>query len=177
MLRRLNASLASGNQSGLFVTMAHGIYTPATGEVVIASGAHPLPLVRRADGRVDEIPLETGLPLGMLDDDPGMKDATLTLAPGETLILYTDGFTEAFRPPGRKNQFGLARLQEALGGPRTEMTLAAAAESARQAVERFTGSTEQQDDLTLFLLRRNTVSVPVAPKDGGKTGKDAPAQS
>jgi serine phosphatase RsbU (regulator of sigma subunit) len=153
MLRQLNASLMS-DDPGLFVTVAHGIYTPATGEVVIASCAHPLPLVRRADGRVDEVPLETGLPLGMLDDDPGMKDGRLTLAPGETLVLYTDGFTEAFQPPGRKNQFGLQRLAEALGGPRTSMTLAATAEAARQAVERFTASTEQQDDLTLFLLRR-----------------------
>jgi serine phosphatase RsbU (regulator of sigma subunit) len=154
MLRRLNSSLAAGNHSGLFVTVIHGIYTPSTGEVEIASCAHPLPLVRRSSGRVDEIPLETGLPLGMLDDDPGMKDARLTLAPGETLILYTDGFTEAFAPPGRKNQFGVERLEEALGGPRTQMSLAAAAESARQAVERFTASTEQQDDLTLLLLRR-----------------------
>jgi serine phosphatase RsbU (regulator of sigma subunit) len=50
--------------------------------------------------------------------------------------------------------FGADRLREVLGGARTALPLQACAEEARAAVERFTGSPEQQDDLTLLLLRR-----------------------
>jgi serine phosphatase RsbU (regulator of sigma subunit) len=75
------------------------------------------------------------------------------LAPGETFILYTDGYVEAKNPQSR-TMFELDRLREVLGGPRTQLPLAACADAARVAVERFVNSGEQQDDLTLFLLRR-----------------------
>jgi sigma-B regulation protein RsbU (phosphoserine phosphatase) len=75
------------------------------------------------------------------------------LKPGETLILYTDGFTEA-RDPASKQMFEVQRLQEVLASPRAQASLEAAAEHAKAAVERFTGSQELQDDLTLLLLRR-----------------------
>jgi sigma-B regulation protein RsbU (phosphoserine phosphatase) len=152
-LNKLNAALAASNFSGLFVTLIYGIYDPRTGEVVLSSGGHPMPLVRRADGRVEEIPVHTGRLLGYDAANVGLADTTLKLASGETLILYTDGFTEAYTP-GRVEMFGPERLRDLLGGPRTKQTLEACAEEARLAIERFTGSSEQQDDLTLLLLRR-----------------------
>src|SRR5207244_13586594 len=78
----------------------------------------------------------------------------LVLQKGETLILYTDGLTEAFRPD-RKEMFGVERLSEVLGGRATSLPLSDCAEQARQAVARFTASSELQDDQTLLLLRRN----------------------
>jgi serine phosphatase RsbU (regulator of sigma subunit) len=152
-LARLNTALAADNTSGLFVTLVHGIYQPTTGEVVLASGGHPLPLLRRADGQAEEASIKTGMLLGFAPVDPGLSDGRLTLAPGETLILYTDGYVEG-RAPDRKTMFGVDRLREALGGPRTPMSLKACADHAAVAVERFTMSKELQDDLTLFLLRR-----------------------
>jgi serine phosphatase RsbU (regulator of sigma subunit)/pSer/pThr/pTyr-binding forkhead associated (FHA) protein len=152
-LARLNTALAADNTTGLFVTLVHGIYQPATGEVVLASGGHPPPLLRRADGRVEEVAIKSGMLLGYTPVDPGLSDGRLTLAPGETLILYTDGYIEG-RAPDRKTMFGVDRLREALGGPRTQLSLKACADYATAAVERFTASKELQDDLTLFLLRR-----------------------
>jgi serine phosphatase RsbU (regulator of sigma subunit) len=152
-LGQLNAALAADNPSGMFVTLAHGIYEPATGRVVLSSGGHPLPLLRHADGSVETVALPTGRLLGFEGGNLRLEDTALVLAPGETLIFYTDGFTEAQAPEG-ENMFGEDRLREALGGPRTAVSLEACADYARAAVERFSGRTELQDDLTLFLLRR-----------------------
>jgi serine phosphatase RsbU (regulator of sigma subunit)/pSer/pThr/pTyr-binding forkhead associated (FHA) protein len=153
LLRRLNEALVADNPTALFVTLAHGIYDPNGGSVVLASGAHPPPLLRRADGVVEPVPLRPGLMLGCAPLELVVTDTRLTLPRGETLILYTDGLTEAFAPDG-KTMFGLERLREVLGGPRTAQPLQACAEEAAAAVRRFTGQAELQDDQTLLLLRR-----------------------
>jgi serine phosphatase RsbU (regulator of sigma subunit)/pSer/pThr/pTyr-binding forkhead associated (FHA) protein len=152
-LDKLNTALADNNPTATFVTVAFGIYESATGQLVLASAGHPWPLLRRRDGKVEEVALKTGRPAGCLELPLGLAEHTLTLGRGETLVLYTDGFSEAFEP-GRNEQFGPERLAEEVGGPRTGVPLADCAEAARAAVERFTGSAEQQDDLTLLFLRR-----------------------
>jgi serine phosphatase RsbU (regulator of sigma subunit) len=152
LLRRLNSALVADNPTALFVTLAHGVYDPADGSVVIAVGGHPPPLLRRTSGKVEVIDLRPGLMLGATPVEPLAEDRRVTLAPGETLALYTDGFTEAFGPDGR-TMFGLERLVDVLGRS-AGLPLEACAEQARVAVERFTGKTELQDDQTLLLLRR-----------------------
>src|SRR5205823_3806513 len=86
-LGHLNDALAADNPSAMFVTLVHGIYDPRVGALVLASGGHPRPLLRRADGRVVEVPLRNGRLLGYAPGNVGLSDATLTLAPGETLLL------------------------------------------------------------------------------------------
>ena len=136
----------------MFVTLVHGLYDPRSGTVVLASGGHPKPLLRRADGSVEEVPVRNGRLLGYAPTNAGLSDTTLTLAPGETLMIYTDGFTEA-RAPDRVTMFGTARLMAALG-QRAALPLERCAEEVKAEVERFTGSTDLQDDLTLLMLRR-----------------------
>ncbi|HEV3436294.1 MAG TPA: PP2C family protein-serine/threonine phosphatase, partial [Gemmata sp.] len=131
----------------------HGIYTPATGEIVLASGGHPPPLLRRADGQVEEVAVPSGGLLGYQDTAVHLTDSRLTLNPGDTLVLYTDGFIEA-RSPDDHELFGLERLRAALGGAGTYLSLEDCAERAKAAVHEFTGKPELQDDLTLLLLRR-----------------------
>jgi serine phosphatase RsbU (regulator of sigma subunit) len=152
-LTRLNDALAADNPSAMFVTMVHGLYDPRTGAVVLASGGHPRPLLRQADGRVEEVPVRNGRLLGYAPGGVGLSDTALTLAPSETLALYTDGFTEARAPDG-VTMFGAARLAEALGGARAALPLDRCAEELKAAVDRFTGTAELQDDLTLLMLRR-----------------------
>lgn len=154
VLLRLNAALAADNPSGMFVTMIHGIYSPTTGDVVFACAGHPAPLLRRADGRVESLSFRPGRMLGFDVGNLGFSDLHISLAKEETLILYTDGFFEA-HAAGRDDFFGLERLREELGGPRTQLSLEACAEHARSAIETFVGSSDLQDDLTLFMLRRN----------------------
>lgn len=151
-LREMNESLSADNPSGMFVTLVHGIYDPSTGSLVIASGGHPRPLLRKADGAVEELPVSNGRLLGYAGGNTMLTDASLALAPAETLVVYTDGFTEA-RSPGNE-LFGKERLCQALGGPRAALPLQACAGHAQAAVVAFTGSGELQDDMTLLLLRR-----------------------
>src|SRR5262249_38325545 len=69
-LARVNTALAANNFTGLFVTMVYGIYDPRTGAVALASGGHPLPLLRRVDGKVEEVPVITGRLLGYDESPP-----------------------------------------------------------------------------------------------------------
>lgn len=152
-LAKLNAALAADNPSGMFVTLVHGIYDPASGELVFASAGHPPPLLRREDGSVEPVALRPGRMLGYAGMELALNDTRLTLDAGDTLALYTDGFTEARSRDGGE-MFGLDGLRAALGGACSKLSLQACAEDARTAVEEYTGSPELQDDLTLLLLRR-----------------------
>jgi serine phosphatase RsbU (regulator of sigma subunit) len=152
-LARLNVALAADNPSSMFVTLAHGVYRPGTGEVLMASGGHPAPLLRRPDGRVEEVPVPTGRLLGHPLGKVEYRDSRIELAPGETLVFYTDGYTEA-REPAEKTMFGLDRFKQVVSRFHPAQTLVDSAEKAREAVEQYTRAADLQDDLTLLLLRR-----------------------
>jgi serine phosphatase RsbU (regulator of sigma subunit) len=154
-LARLNNALAADNPSGMFVTLAHGLYDPAAGQVILASGGHPPPLLRQSDGRTEEVPLTTGRLLGFDEGDMHLTDITLTLPPGATLAFYTDGALEA-REPVAKTMFGLERLRTVVQSFDDGQPLSAWADQVKAAVDRFTTGPELQDDLTLLLLRRHT---------------------
>jgi serine phosphatase RsbU (regulator of sigma subunit)/pSer/pThr/pTyr-binding forkhead associated (FHA) protein len=152
-LQRLNTALANDNPTHLFVTMMFGIYDSKDGSVLLANGGHPPPLLRRADGQVEVVPIKPGLLLGSAPVPLRACDTRVELRPGETLILYTDGYVEGTAPDG-KTEFGVDRLREALGGPRTAMSLEQCMVETSLAVRRFTCKDELEDDQTLLLLRR-----------------------
>jgi serine phosphatase RsbU (regulator of sigma subunit) len=152
LMQRLNHALVADNPTNLYVTLAHGIFDPADGSLLLACGGHPPPLLRRKDGKVEEVPVRPGALLGSSLVPLVLEDTRLTLNPGELLVLYTDGITEAYHN-SRREMFGVERLQEVLcqaGG----MPLEACSERVVSTVSRFTGEVELQDDQTLFLLRR-----------------------
>jgi serine phosphatase RsbU (regulator of sigma subunit) len=151
-LDRLNEALTEDNPTNLYVTLICGMYDPRDNSVLLASGGHPPALLRHDDGKVEELKIKPGILIGSAPLPMRVKDTPLTLAPGETLIFYTDGFTEGFGPD--RTMFGLERLCEVLGGERTALSLAESYEAASAAVSKFTGSSELQDDQTLLLLRR-----------------------
>jgi sigma-B regulation protein RsbU (phosphoserine phosphatase) len=100
--------------SGKFVTAFYGIYDPATRSLDYASAGHNPPRLRKA-GTPEVRPLdrEGSLPLG-IDRDVTYADAREALAPGDALLLYTDGITEARAPGGE--MFGVERLDRLLAG-------------------------------------------------------------
>lgn len=152
-LAKLNAALAADNTSGQFVTLVHGLFEPPAARVVLASGGHPLPLLRRADGQVEELTHRTGRLLGYDSGELHLTDAEIVLAPGELLAFYTDGFVEA-RAPERKTQFGLESLKNVVRGFDASLPLVECVAQAKDAIDRFTEVKELQDDLTMLLLRR-----------------------
>jgi serine phosphatase RsbU (regulator of sigma subunit) len=164
-LTELNSALAAGNNSGVFVTLLHGLYDPPTGTITLTSGGHPFPLLCRADGTIEEVALARGRLLGFGEEGFALSETHLSLAPGETLIAYTDGYIEARAPDGQ-TLFGLKRLRDCLGGPAAALPLEETARRARAAIEQFAGSADLQDDRTMFLLRR---VVPTAVEAGHRT--------
>jgi serine phosphatase RsbU (regulator of sigma subunit) len=153
LLSRLHQALAADNPTMLYVTLLHGTYDRGDGSVILARGGHPAPLLRRADGTIETVALQPGALVGCSPVTLHVTDTRLMLNPGETLIGYTDGFTEAFSPD--RTMFGVERLAEVLGGARSKLPLPTAAAEASAAVRRFSGGGDQQDDQTLLLLRRN----------------------
>jgi serine phosphatase RsbU (regulator of sigma subunit)/pSer/pThr/pTyr-binding forkhead associated (FHA) protein len=152
LLRRLHTALVADNPTSLYVTLVHGIYDPHDGSVVFATAAHPAPLLRRANGMVEELPVTRATMIGNEMLTPRPVDATVKLAPGETFIGYSDGLTEAKAKD--ETMFGLERLKKELGGRRTELPLPQCADEVSAEVRHFTGQVELQDDQTLLLLRR-----------------------
>jgi serine phosphatase RsbU (regulator of sigma subunit)/pSer/pThr/pTyr-binding forkhead associated (FHA) protein len=152
-LTELNNALAADNPSSLFVTCGHGMYDPATGEVVVASGGHPTPLLRRVDGTVEEVSVPLGRLLGFEGGNIRVADHTLTLAPGEMLVYFTDGFTEAREPVG-KTMFEQERFKQVIQQFEPGASLPDCVGLAKETIEKFIKSEDLQDDLTLLILRR-----------------------
>ncbi len=146
----LNTIVTAHDLLAGFVTAFVGVYDAATGSITFASCGHEPGLVRRiAGGSVAELET-TGPPLGV-DGNAIYSDSTLTLAPGDTLLLYTDGLSEA--GPTRKNLLGtpgLARLFAALPADTSAQTQAEAL--VRQAADHAAG--RFHDDIAVLTLRR-----------------------
>lgn len=149
ILRRVNAELYPDNDECMFVTLFCGIIDPATGRITAASAGHEPPIVVSADGQccLNEIP--SGSALG-LERNVDLPVTTYTLAPGETLLLYTDGVTDAVDTA--QAMFTRERLLAAASELATAPEGLAGA--LRHRVEAFSAGADQADDITLFTLRR-----------------------
>ncbi len=167
VLTRLHAALADDNPACMFVTLAHGTIAPDTGQVLLASAGHPAPLLRRADGTVEAVPLPSGRLLGYEAGDLHLQEIRLTLGPGETLVFVTDGVLEA-RSPVAGSMFGLERLKEVIAGFDVKRCPAECADQIKTAIELFTGSKDMQDDVTVLILRRGLASASLALIPAGK---------
>jgi serine phosphatase RsbU (regulator of sigma subunit) len=140
----------AGEESERFCTLTYGHLRPAPGggvELELVSAGHPPALVRRGDGTVEE-GVADGLMLGQFASIE-TTSAVLSLAPGDTLVLYTDGVIEARSPAGEF--FGEERLVEVL---RTTAGASAGTTSAavESAVLRFTGG-RAGDDVALLVVQ------------------------
>jgi sigma-B regulation protein RsbU (phosphoserine phosphatase) len=143
--RHLTARYTQGN--GTFVTAFYGIYDPRNRTVTYANAGHNPPRHKRA-GSIVLGSLEGGvnLPLG-IDADEAYSDCAQKFAPGDALIFYTDGITEARAPDGEL--FGTERLDRILlAGDATARELAT---ETMRAVEAFTGGAAPTDDRTMLV--------------------------
>jgi len=149
ILEEVNSLLYPDNEALLFVTMIFGSYDPATGEIEYAQAGHNQPvLCSRASGIAYEP--YGGSPVGPF---PKAQCATYRarLEPGDCLILYTDGITEAMN--SEKRLYGEDRLLEfAKAVPKDQAKHIVTA--LRQDVADFVAGAEQSDDITILVLRR-----------------------
>ena len=150
MLREVNNLLAADNESAMFVTVLYAVYNPATGHLSYANGGHNLPVIFHGDGSSTVLPYTEGLALAVL---AGMEfeEGEMTLEPGDTLVLYTDGVTEAM--DSENEEFGMNRLQTVFTGGAPQ-SAEAANEAVFAAVREFVAGAPQSDDITCLTIRR-----------------------
>ena len=160
-IRKLNDLLAKENEQMMFVTIFYGVLHLPTGNVAYVNAGHNPPYQLLADGSVQAVARTGGMAVAVSEDFP-YREGRLTLAPGETLFLYTDGITEAFDCDAQ--EYGDARLAGVLQGlnrssnlpssvPTTPITPTEICDAVLTDVHRFERGTPQADDITCMALR------------------------
>jgi sigma-B regulation protein RsbU (phosphoserine phosphatase) len=158
VLRGVNRQLYPDMKQDMFISMAYVVLDRRTGRAVLARAGHDAPLVYRAHNGEAETMSPKGMAVGI--DSGGVFDRICTdhpfvLEPGDLLLLYTDGLTEALDTAGA--EYGVERLRQELRGVApggTSETLRHLADS----VMAFSGDQPQNDDITLIALRKKPVS-------------------
>ncbi len=157
ILERVNDILLADSRSDLFVSVVCALWDPQESRVTLANAGHNPPLCVRADGTVEALK-SSNMVLGVV---PGVSvdNHTIHLEPGEALILYTDGITDAINE--EEEEFGQDRL-EAVAYAGRYSSASEIVDEIQDAVAGFVGQAPQFDDLTLVVIKR----------EGGKGGTD-----
>lgn len=153
ILSKLNQNFHRTSDARTFVTLVYGRLHLESGRFDYARAGHECPLLRTGDGKVVQLNaagIAAGLEKGLVFRQV-MKPETVTIAPGSTLLLYTDGLTDAVNPHGEV--YGSERLEHLLseGGDLSASTLL---EAVRRDHREFVGKKEPFDDMTCIIVRR-----------------------
>jgi phosphoserine phosphatase RsbU/P len=148
-LRALNGHLVDRNARGMFVTLLFGVLELTSGSFSYVRAGHHQPLIWDAAGNLQQIAIGRAHPLGLFPQ-PVLEVRTVTLPPGGTLLIYTDGLTEALDAEGEL--FGFERLC-ATATATADSSAQALCDRLLAAVVAHHGTAAQSDDITLLALR------------------------
>ena len=149
-MTKANRLLASSSVEYMFVTVFYAIYDIRTGLLTYCNGGHNPPYLLHTNGTTEALPVSDNLIVGALKGIK-FKENTLQLDHGDTLVMYTDGVTEAMRPP--RELFGTKRFSDTLSslvGKGCQEVV----ETVKADVAGFIGDGEQSDDITMLVLKR-----------------------
>jgi len=146
-IQRVNQSVTRSASGGKFITLFYAELDPANGVLRYANAGHNYPLLRRADGTVEEL-TTGGLLLGLFEDATYEQGET-AFRPGDALLLYSDGLSEAADTRGE--QFGEERLQVAFEGCQG-IAPGEVIPRLYDAIGAFRGSAGQGDDMTAVIV-------------------------
>jgi len=150
MLEHANRQILSKRLESSFITAYFGVFDTDRRLMTYSNAGHNRPQRRLPDGSTIEIDGAASVPLGVIDD-PEYQEATLTLTPDETHVIYTDGITEAFSPPPKREMYGTQRLSNALTHCSGEPLCVI--ESIHNSLFEHTSSRDRADDQTLVAVR------------------------
>ena len=150
ILQEMNGELCRNNESNMFLTFFMGCLDLYSGVLTYGNAGHDKPFI--LSGEVSQLDAKANLPLGVFPDR-SFEEQQQTLAPGTTLVLYTDGLTEA-KNLSRK-QFGLEAVRMVLEKSLSNGNISPAGlvSSLGDAARSFAGDAPQSDDLTLLVVR------------------------
>ena len=149
-LTRSNSLLVADSVDCMFVTVFYAIYNIKTGEIVYCNGGHNPPHVLKKSGEVIELPKSRDMMVGAFDGVV-FHEEKLQLDKGDTLVMFTDGVTEAMNES--KEEFGTKRLSETL----EEVAMhncQQIIDTVKTDIAAFVGEAEQSDDITLLAIKR-----------------------
>ena len=150
VLRAANRRVLSETSSDLFVTVFYAILDPATGLLTYCNAGHNPPFLYSANGDPVKQLTRTAIPVGVLDD-VSWEQNSINMQPGDLLLMYTDGVTEA--EDEFEDFFGEGRLQ-AVTTANLGRSVDIIEDKVVTAVLDFVGDAPQFDDITLMLLAR-----------------------
>ncbi len=154
VLQSVNRRLYPDIKADMFVSMLYLVLDTATSDVVVARAGHDPPLLYRAANR-EVVPLRPpGMAIGIDSGDVFDRvvvEETVTLAPGDGILLYTDGATEAL--DRHDSEFGLTRLVQAVQA-NAPKGVAATVQNISDELREFAGDVPQHDDITLVSIRK-----------------------
>ncbi len=149
-LQQANALLCLDNEAEMFVTLFYGILNPRTGAMEYANGGHNPPYILHHNGGVEALEGTGGMVLGAMAE-VSYRARTITVEPGDCLLLYTDGVTEAMNETA--TLFGderLIALLRRLQGSSPEQLVHGVVDE----VKGYCGTAPQNDDITVLAIRR-----------------------
>ena len=113
LVERLNVQICRHSPSSRFITLFYAVYAPSTGVLTYVNAGQNPPMIRRQDGRYERLG-STGVALGMFDHSIVQRRWTRRWPGGETLVMYSDGITEAEDPQadGLFEESGLEQVVE-----------------------------------------------------------------
>ena len=153
LMQRLNLQICRHSPSSRFITLFYAAYNPSTGRLTYVNAGQTPPLLRRADGTYERLE-STGVALGMFEGSTFGAEQT-ALAPGDMLVLYSDGITEAEDPDGQPfEEAGLERVVNTYSA----FTAADMAMETVRAVEHHAHASRFADDLTIVILKRQPIT-------------------
>lgn len=148
---RINATFARAGSEDRFVTFVAAVLDPSDQSLTLINAGHMPPLLRHSDGTIESMgEEETGLPLGVTDDYEYMAYRRL-LEPGDLIMLFTDGFSEAMNPSGEL--YGIERLTKLMGA--RAVGAAELGQHVLDDVHAFVSGHPQSDDMCLACFGRN----------------------
>lgn len=148
ILNDLNTQIALNYKSELFITMFYIIYDVSKKLITFSNAGHLPAIWLKSEGAIEFLTTE-GMPLGLLDSEK-YSDAAVQLKDGDTIILYTDGITEARNQ--NKEEFTIERVKEVVLKNRYASSQAMI-DAIKGQLNKFVGTAPQYDDYTLVVMK------------------------
>jgi sigma-B regulation protein RsbU (phosphoserine phosphatase) len=141
--------IASESDSAMFVTIFYGVLDTATGELEYSLGGHNPPYIIYKDAGIEPLEMTAGMAVGVIE---GIEYSSkkMSLKPGDTIFLYTDGVTEAM--DGNGNMLGEARTESILKELKSS-DLTNLIRGTISEVKNFSAGVPQSDDITVLAMR------------------------
>ncbi len=155
----VNGYLAESIPPNRFVTLFYAELDPGTGKLDFLNAGHNPPLIVHAAGTMEQLACG-GLPLGIMPDAQ-YREGRTSLHPGDVLVIYSDGVSEAVNPTGE--EFGATRLYEVVSR-NLDGSAAAIRDRIESALSTFCQGTPAADDITLVIVKRQPAAAAAAAR-------------